>query len=83
MSTTSSVSTTRVLQNLIIAENRHAVAFAGFGHCYPTLEVYSKAAEPMPWLQTAEEQRACPTCFTPSTLRPACLLPRTKSGTIS
>lgn len=44
-------------QNLIIAENRHAVAFAGFGHRYPTLEVYSKAAEPMPWDQSTDEQR--------------------------
>lgn len=44
-------------QNLIIAENRHAVAFAGFGHRYPTLEVYSKAAEPMPWDQSQDEQR--------------------------
>lgn len=44
-------------QNLIIAESRHAVAFAGFGHRYPTLEVYSKAAEPMPWDQSNDEQR--------------------------
>lgn len=44
--------------NLIIAENKHAVAFAGFGHRYPTLEVYSKSAEPLPWKQSPEEQRA-------------------------
>lgn len=43
-------------QNLIIAENKHAVAYAGFGHRYPTLEVYSKSAEPMPWEQSPEEQ---------------------------
>lgn len=44
-------------QNLIIAENDHAVALAGFGHRYPTLEVYSKSHEPMPWNHTPEEQR--------------------------
>lgn len=44
-------------QNLVIAENRHAVAFAGFGHRYPTLEVYSKSAEPLPWEQSHDEQR--------------------------
>lgn len=43
--------------NLVIAENKHAVAFAGFGHRYPTLEVYSKSAEPRPWKQSPEEQR--------------------------
>lgn len=41
--------------NLIIAENDHAVAFAGFGHRYPTIEIYSKSATPEPWLQTADE----------------------------
>lgn len=41
--------------NLIIAENDHAVAFAGFGHRYPTLEIYSKSATAEPWLQSDEE----------------------------
>lgn len=44
--------------NLIIAENDHAVAFAGFGHRYPTVEIYSKSAIPEPWLQSADEQDA-------------------------
>lgn len=44
--------------NLILAENDHAVCFAGFGHQYPTLEVYSKSATSEPWLQTPEEIRA-------------------------
>ena len=44
--------------NLIIAENDHAVCFAGFGHRYPTLEVYSKSAAAEPWLHTPEEVRA-------------------------
>jgi galactose-1-phosphate uridylyltransferase len=34
---------------LVVAENDHAVAFAGFGHRYPTLEVYSKSARSLPW----------------------------------
>ncbi len=44
-------------QNLIVAENDHAVAFAGFGHRYPTLEVYSKSAHSRPWEMTADELR--------------------------
>ena len=44
--------------NLIIAENDHAVVFAGFGHRYPALEVFSKSATPEPWKQTPEEVAA-------------------------
>jgi galactose-1-phosphate uridylyltransferase len=44
-------------QNLVIAENDHAVAFAGFGHRYPTLEVYSKSAHSDPWEHGADELR--------------------------
>ena len=44
-------------QNLVIAENDHAVAFAGFGHRYPTLEVYSKSAHSEPWEHSPEELR--------------------------
>jgi UTP--hexose-1-phosphate uridylyltransferase len=44
--------------NLIIAENDHAVAFAGFGHRYPTLEIYSCSEFSNPWEQPAEEVRA-------------------------
>lgn len=42
-------------QNLIVAENDHAVAFAGFGHRYPSVEVYSKSESPRPWEQAGEE----------------------------
>ena len=42
-------------QNLVIAENDYAVCFAGFGHRYPTLEVYSKSEHTQPWHHTAEE----------------------------
>nr|WP_120492203.1 DUF4921 family protein [Corynebacterium lactis] len=42
-------------RNLIIAENDYAVAFAGFGHRYPTLEIFSKSAVCEPWKQTPEE----------------------------
>ncbi|BAU96420.1 hypothetical protein N24_2158 [Corynebacterium suranareeae] len=44
--------------NLIIAENDHAVAFAGFGHRYPTIEIYSKSPTPEPWLHTDEELKS-------------------------
>lgn len=43
--------------NLIIAENDHAVAFAGFGHRFPTLEVYSKSESSQPWRHSPEELR--------------------------
>lgn len=44
-------------QNLIIAENEHAIAFAGYGHRYPTIEIYSKSEESDPWRQSAAEVR--------------------------
>lgn len=43
-------------QNLVVAENEFAVAFAGFGHRYPSLEIYSKSPRCRPWEQTAQEQ---------------------------
>ncbi|MGO1174373.1 MAG: DUF4921 family protein [Actinomycetaceae bacterium] len=45
-------------QNLVVAENDHAIAFAGFGHRYPTLEIYSRSARTRPWEQSADELRA-------------------------
>lgn len=44
--------------NLIFAENDHAVAFAGFGHRHPTLEVFSKSATTEPWMMRDEERDA-------------------------
>lgn len=41
---------------LLLAENEHAVAFAGFGHRYPTLEVYSRSTHGRPWEQSLAEQ---------------------------
>lgn len=45
-------------KNLVIAENDHAVMFAGFGHRYPTIEIYSKSEHSDPWEQSDEEVRA-------------------------
>jgi galactose-1-phosphate uridylyltransferase len=45
-------------RNLLIAENEHAIAFAGFGHRFPTIEIYSKSERSLPWQHSAEEQRA-------------------------
>ncbi|MDR1512031.1 MAG: DUF4921 family protein, partial [Propionibacteriaceae bacterium] len=42
-------------RNLLIAENDCAVAFAGFGHRYPTIEIYSKSPETRPWRQAPHE----------------------------
>jgi len=42
-------------KNLVLAESDHAVAFAGFGHRFPSLEIYSKSEECDPWEQSAEE----------------------------
>ncbi len=44
-------------QNLLVAENEHAVAFAGFGHRYPSLEVYSRSPSGRPWEQASDEVR--------------------------
>ncbi|MBR5950216.1 MAG: DUF4921 family protein [Actinomycetaceae bacterium] len=45
-------------QNLVLAENDYAIAIAGFGHRYPTLEVWSRSRESQPWEHSAKEQRA-------------------------
>ncbi len=44
-------------RNLVIAENDHAIAFAGFGHRYPTLEVFSKSERSQPWNHSQDELR--------------------------
>ncbi len=43
--------------NLLVAENQSAIAIAGFGHRYPTIEIYSKSSQIHPWEQSAEEVR--------------------------
>ena len=43
--------------NLVLAESDHAIAFAGFGHRYPTIEIYSKSEACDPWNHTREELR--------------------------
>jgi galactose-1-phosphate uridylyltransferase len=45
-------------RNLVLAENEHAIAFAGFGHRYPTIEIYSKSEACDPWNHTEHELRA-------------------------
>ena len=46
-----------VAQGLVIAANAHCIAFAGFGHRYPTIEVYSTSATCEPWSHTEAELR--------------------------
>ncbi|MGD7000948.1 DUF4921 family protein [Corynebacterium halotolerans] len=41
--------------NLVVAANDHAVCFAGFGHRYPTLEIYSRSGSGRPWEQSPAE----------------------------
>ncbi len=43
--------------NLVLAESEHAIAFAGFGHRYPTIEIYSKSEACDPWHHTEAELR--------------------------
>jgi galactose-1-phosphate uridylyltransferase len=45
-------------RNLVVAENEHAIAYAGFGHRYPTLEVFSKSERSQPWNHSPAELRA-------------------------
>lgn len=42
-------------QNLIFAENPYAIAYADFGHRFPTLAIYSKSSANQPWNHTQEE----------------------------
>ncbi|MCL1897789.1 MAG: DUF4921 family protein [Micrococcales bacterium] len=44
-------------RNLVVAENEHALAFAGFGHRFPTIEIYSKSGTCDPWAQSEDELR--------------------------
>jgi galactose-1-phosphate uridylyltransferase len=44
-------------RNLVVAENDHAIAYAGFGHRFPTLEIFSKSERSQPWNHSAEELR--------------------------
>lgn len=43
--------------NLVLAESEYAIAFAGFGHRYPTIEIYSKSEACDPWAHTPDELR--------------------------
>jgi galactose-1-phosphate uridylyltransferase len=43
--------------NLIFAENDYAIAFAGIGHRYPTIEIYSRANAGRPYEHSDEEIR--------------------------
>ncbi len=45
-------------QRLVVAENEHAVAVAGVGHRYPSVEVYSTSHHQLPWEHHPEELRA-------------------------
>ena len=44
-------------KNLVLAESDHAIAFAGFGHRFPSLEIYSRSENCDPWEQSPEELR--------------------------
>ena len=44
-----------IQNNLVIAENDYAIAFAGFGHRYPSIEIYSKSAANEPWAHSVDE----------------------------
>ncbi|HSN43480.1 MAG TPA: DUF4921 family protein [Propionibacteriaceae bacterium] len=48
---------TALRHRLVLAENAHAIAFAGFGHRYPAIEVFSKDAVNEPWNQSASARR--------------------------
>src|SRR5581483_3487674 len=46
------------MQNLIFAENDHAIAYAGIGHRHPTIEIFSKSYFSRPYEHSGEEVRA-------------------------
>jgi galactose-1-phosphate uridylyltransferase len=43
------------MQNLIFAENAHAIAYAGIGHRHPTIEIFSKSNSTRPYEHSDEE----------------------------
>jgi galactose-1-phosphate uridylyltransferase len=43
--------------NLVFAENDYAIAFAGIGHRYPTIEIYSKSNAGRPYEHSDDEIR--------------------------
>ncbi len=43
--------------NLVLAESDSAIAFAGFGHRFPSLEIYSKSEQCDPWELSPDELR--------------------------
>ena len=43
--------------HLLLAENDHAVAFAGFGHRYPSIDIYSTSPTSHPFEQSQDEMR--------------------------
>lgn len=45
------------MYNLVIAENDYALAFAGIGHRFPTIEVFSKSVNARPGEHSQEELR--------------------------
>ena len=47
-----------IAHGLVVAENDHAVAFAGFGHRFPAVEVWSTAPTCQPWEQSDAERHA-------------------------
>lgn len=44
--------------DLVIAENDHAIAFAGYGHRYPSIEVWSTSGTCEPWRMSDDERHA-------------------------
>jgi galactose-1-phosphate uridylyltransferase len=46
------------MQNLIFAENDHAIAYAGIGHRHPTIEIFSKSYSSRPYEHSDEEVRS-------------------------
>ncbi len=45
-----------VKEHLVVAANDHAIALAGVGHRYPSLEVYSTSLHQLPWEQSVAER---------------------------
>ncbi|RPI18966.1 MAG: DUF4921 family protein [Ignavibacteriae bacterium] len=45
------------MKNLIIAENDYAIAWAGIGHRFPTIEIFSKSVNSRPTQHSDEEVR--------------------------
>ena len=74
--------TVAATRKLLIAQNDHAIAMAGFGHRFPGVAIWPPIPRAIRGKLPKSNFVPFPTCCTRSTLRPVPMFPATKSGII-